>query len=193
VAQRVLAGQPVGTTRRRIKLVVHLSADTLAGRDPVVTTDGAMAPTLDTLVREWCGRRDSGVTVSPVIDLNTHCESDRGDVPHHLRERAALRQPTCAFPFCSRTARSCDCDHVVARSRGGPTCDCNLAALCRRHHRLKTHSGWRYFRLEPGVWVWTEPHGQRFVTDRHGTHDVTPAPPPATEHVPDFSPTPARW
>src|SRR4029079_3774239 len=78
----------------------------------------------------------------------------------------------------SRPARACDADHVVAYDDGGPTCDRNLAPLCRRHHRLKTSAGWRYRTVETGVWVWSDPHGQRFLRDDRGTTDVTPERPP---------------
>ena len=40
----------------------------------------------------------------------------------------------------------CDHDHVVPHGDGGATCDCNIAPLCRRHHRLKTHAGWSLHR-----------------------------------------------
>ena len=44
-----------------------------------------------------------------------------------------------------------DHDHP---DRGGSTCDCNLAPLCRWHHRLKTHyRRWRSKTIEPGVYV----------------------------------------
>ena len=58
---------------------------------------------------------------------------------------------------------------------GGPTCSCNVAPLCRHHHRLKTHTPWRYQLLEPGVYLWTVPHGYVFLRDPSGTTDVTPA------------------
>jgi sarcosine oxidase len=61
----------------------------------------------------------------------------------------------------------------------------NLAPLCRHHpsrlaalapqceHRLKTHAGWRYTVLEPGTYLWSDPHGQQFLRDADGTRDVT--------------------
>ena len=47
------------------------------------------------------------------------------------------------------------------------------AALCRRHHRVKTHGGWTYTPLEPGVYLWTSRHGYQYLRDHHGTHDVS--------------------
>ena len=83
--------------------------------------------------------------------------------PARLRELVKVRQRTCAFPGCRRPAQACDDDHTIAFDRGGPTCECNLAALCRRHHRCKQAPGWRLDQPEPGVLVWTAPHGRRYT------------------------------
>ena len=77
------------------------------------------------------------------------------------------------FPWCTRPARSCDNDHVHPHARGGPTCTCNLAALCRRHHRLKTHTPWTYLVLDPGTYLWTSPHGYQLLRDPHGSTDIS--------------------
>jgi hypothetical protein len=148
------------------------------GVDPVAH-DESGRPLLDAAVRSWCGRRDVTVSVRPVVDLNGHEHDRRGyAVPDRLRERIVLRDRTCVFPWCTRGARSCDADHITAHADGGPTCECNLAPLCRHHHRLKTHAGWRYTPIEPAVYLWSEPHGQQFLRDRHGTLDVTRPPSP---------------
>ena len=55
----------------------------------------------------------------------------------------------------------------------GPTTTANLAPLCRRHHRLKTHTGWSYTVLEPGSFLWSSPQGYQFLRDHDGTADVT--------------------
>ena len=58
--------------------------------------------------------------------------------------------------------------------QGGPTCLCQIAPLCRRHHRLKTHaSGWSSYVLEPGSYLWTSPHGYQFLRDHTGTLDIS--------------------
>ncbi|WP_372727018.1 hypothetical protein [Nocardioides sp.] len=45
--------------------------------------------------------------------------------------------------------------------------------MCRRHHRLKTHGGWRYTRLDPGSFLWASPHGYTYLRDATGTTDVS--------------------
>jgi hypothetical protein len=73
------------------------------------------------------------------------------------------------FPGCTTDARSCDQDHVVAyvqMDEGGPpgqTSVANLACLCRRHHRLKTFTAWRYHRLPDGDYQWTSPTGHTYL------------------------------
>ncbi len=73
-----------------------------------------------------------------------------------------LRDQTCTFPGCH--SRVTDLDHIVKHREGGPTCECNAARLCRRHHRLKDAG---CFSLAvstdpddpPGTFMWTTRHG----------------------------------
>ncbi len=62
-----------------------------------------------------------------------------------LREYIVARDRTCQFPGCARASYLCDLDHVkpfTGADGGGATSADNLLALCRRHHRLKTHNHW---------------------------------------------------
>ena len=111
-------------------------------------------------VKDWCGDSRTKVTVKPVIDLNADLSTPAYEVPDRIREQVILRDRTCVFPWCTRPARGCDIDHVVpydhhaeaeGRPQPGPTRSENLAALCRFHHRLKTHTAWRYRDDRPGV------------------------------------------
>ena len=172
-AMALLEGRPPPKPRKHCTLVVHVSVDALLGGDPVARCATLSRPVLDQQVRDWCGRTDTHVTVQPVIDLADHTRSDAYEVPDRLRARNDLLHPRCVFPWCTRLSQHCDHDHRVPYDEGGETCDCNVAPLCRRHHRLKTHAGWRYTLLEPGVFLWSEPHGQQFLSDHTGTLDVT--------------------
>jgi hypothetical protein len=62
-----------------------------------------------------------------------------------------------------RSAR-CDLDHTVAWDQGGITCECDLAPVCRHHHRCKQAEGWQLDQPEPGVLVWRTPAGRSYVT-----------------------------
>jgi len=79
-----------------------------------------------------------------------------------LRHVIRVRQRTCSFPGCRRPAARCDQDHTVPHDQGGRTCECNLAPLCRRHHRAKQAQRWRLGQPEPGVMVWTLPHSRSY-------------------------------
>jgi hypothetical protein len=80
------------------------------------------------------------------------------------------RDRHCRFPGCRQVARACDADHVIPYDhtnpeRGGPTCVRNLAMLCRRHHRLKTHApGWRFAIDADGTLHVTTPGGTTRTT-----------------------------
>ncbi|MEI4280341.1 HNH endonuclease signature motif containing protein [Klenkia terrae] len=80
------------------------------------------------------------------------------------------RDRHCRFPGCRQVARTCDADHVIPYDhhdpeRGGPTCVRNLAMLCRRHHRLKTHApGWRFAIDADGTLHVTTPGGTTRTT-----------------------------
>jgi hypothetical protein len=80
-----------------------------------------------------------------------------------LRHLIEIRHATCTYPGCRRPAARCDADHTVAYHRGGRTCLCNLAPLCRRHHAAKQASGWFLEQATPGVMTWTTPAGRRYV------------------------------
>ena len=136
------------------------------------------------------GRRQAGDRPRPTTSASTATRSPTGS-----REQTQLRDGTCVFPWCTRPARSCDCDHVIAYDQGGTTCSCNIAPLCRRHHRLKTHSPWTYTALEPGPFLWSSPHGYQFLRDHQGTLDVTgdrrPPDPPTPPTSSSTAPHPA--
>jgi len=161
--------------RRSVVVHVHLSQAAVSGADPVARVESAAGVRLVTAeqVRQWCGRSDAKVSVLPVLDLADHSSVDAYEIPDRLDQRVALREPTCVFPWCSRPARRCDIDHVLAHGEGGPTCDCNLAPLCRFHHRLKTHGRWVYTRLDQATLLWRSPHGLTFLRDHAGTRDLT--------------------
>ena len=81
-----------------------------------------------------------------------------------LRHLVDLRHSTCVFPGCRRPAAQCDADHTLAYDRGGRTCLCNLAPLCRHHHQAKQSPGWALDQTTPGVLIWTTPSGRRYTT-----------------------------
>ena len=74
------------------------------------------------------------------------------------------RDRHCRFPGCRRPAIHCDLDHLIPWPTGS-TVEQNLAALCRYHHRLKTHTGWKVQRLPGRTLRWTSPRGHIYISD----------------------------
>ena len=157
--------------KRQVVLYVHLSRAALEGVGTARLENGNQLITAGQ-VRDWCGTAGK-VIVKPVLDLEAHDPVDTDVVPDRHAEITAVRDRTCVFPWCTRPARRCDTDHTIPAARGGPTCPCNLAPLCRRHHRIKTHGGWTYTTLEPGHYLWTSKHGYSYLRDPDGTLDVS--------------------
>ncbi|MBM7516140.1 HNH endonuclease signature motif containing protein [Nocardioides nitrophenolicus] len=169
-------GEVVATVPgRKVVLNVHVTDTSLVGANRVARWDEGRCPVTTAQVREWLQARDTTIIVRPVIDLADHVPVDSYEIPDRHRTRVALRDPTCRFPHCTRPSTRCDLDHHRPHGAGGPTCPCNLVPLCRRHHRAKTHSRWRYDIPDPATYVWTSPSGFRFRVDHRGTH---PLPPP---------------
>jgi len=168
-------GEVVATAPgRKVVLNVHVTDTSLVSDDPdpnpVARWDEGRCPVPTAQVREWLQVPSTTVVVRPVIDLADHVPVDSYEIPDRHRARVQLRDPTCRFPHCTRPATRCDLDHARPHDQGGPTCPCNLVPLCRRHHRAKTHSAWRYDITAPATYVWTSPNGHQFRVDHRGTH-----------------------
>jgi hypothetical protein len=195
-AQAILDGRAdtEPTTRRVLTGVLNLTDGNLLGIDPVVT-DADLKAHLSQVIGQWsgrhdialtirtlwhCGGRDGGCTDCPAhIDCNDHSLHAVKDYVPSTNDRRILERanPTCVHAYCRRKARRCDCDHVVAfdpdHPGRGPTCPtCNLAPLCRHHHRLKTHTGWRYWKLDLQTYLWIDPHGLMYLRTRDGTRPL---------------------
>jgi hypothetical protein len=155
-------------------LWLHLSDRTLLDLDAhggVVVSDRLGVLSTD-LLKSWLA--DSTVVVRPVLDLQRWWAVDQHDPPREMADQVRLRDPVCVFSGCQRPSWACDLDHIepyVPLELGGPprqTNPDNLAPLCRHHHRMKTHGGWRYRRHRDGSYHWTSPTGR--------TYDVLPPP-----------------
>jgi len=94
-----------------------------------------------------------------------HARESTGYVPPpRLRHLVTVRQRRCSFPGCRRPTRQCDLDHTTPYDQGGRTCECNLAPLCRRHHRAKQAPGWHLSQNQPGHMTWRLPSGRTYQT-----------------------------
>ena len=104
------------------------------------------------------------------------------------------RDVTCTFPGCRVPAQRCDIDHIRPFDDRQPAVDQttaeNLHALCRHHHRLKTHGRWRPVRdASTGRTHWESGTGHRYTRDPVPT-DPTDRPPRAVRPTWDAIPAP---
>ena len=119
-------------------------------------------------------------------------------VPAVLKKYLRLRDGTCRFPGCNRSAGHCDLDHTIDKQFGGPTTTTNLHFLSPAHHNLKHFSDWQAIADPDGTVNWTSPAGKHYATDpatrvkppRRQTTPPEPSPDPPTPS-PD-PPTPAE-
>ncbi|NYG55758.1 hypothetical protein [Nocardioides perillae] len=173
-----------------------------AGDGAVGRVEETRAPVTAAAIRDWLTTAGIDgvaphVTVLPVLDLNEAVHTEAYEVPRRLAHQTALTHLTCVFPWCGRAARRCDHDHAVPYNSvdrageadaageageatigpaGGPTCSCNIAPLCRSHHRLKTHghaaTRWTLTPAGAGAWLWRSPHGAHYLRDHTGTRPL---------------------
>ena len=73
-------------------------------------------------------------------------------------------------------ARQSDNDAAIPYDDTGPpgqTGTHNSGPLGRRHHRWKTHAGYRARQCGQGRYVWLTPHGLSFLVDHGGTRRIS--------------------
>lgn len=91
--------------------------------------------------------------------------------PQQLKDFLIARDRTCRFPGCRRSALLSDLDHAESWDTGGRTSAENIGALCRRHHRLKTHDGWSIESFPDGSCTWRSPLGKEFFTPARSANE----------------------
>jgi hypothetical protein len=111
------------------------------------------APPPSTSPQEWISAL--GIQLTPISrGACAHEHAEPGYRPSRkLRHLVRARNDHCTAPGCGRPAVRCDLDHTLAWEDGGITCECDLAPLCRHHHRCKQGQGWRLEQPEPGVLI----------------------------------------
>ncbi|HXA59050.1 MAG TPA: HNH endonuclease signature motif containing protein, partial [Streptosporangiaceae bacterium] len=124
------------------------------------------------LIAEAAHRIRDTLTALKIPGCTTHTTRD-GQIMHGhdgyrppatMRRAIQARDERCMFPGCRRPSLQCDLDHSVAYHVGGKTCACNMAALCRHHHRCKGTGRWTLIHLWPGVLLWITPTAHWYLT-----------------------------
>jgi hypothetical protein len=119
--------------------------------------------------RPWPSDDFGWISAVKITDLETGTCTHQRETPAYrpplsLQHLIHIRQATCAFPGCRRPATRCDLDHTVAYHRGGRTCWCNVAPVCRCHHAAKQAPGWSLTQNQPGTMSWTPPSHRSYTT-----------------------------
>jgi len=180
----VTDGGAVGR-RARVEVQVLVDARTLAGLTPdalvhVQVGGESVAVGRDDLVDLLARKSTPALLRRLVCDPVSGSLADRGAhayaVSPDLAAWIAARDRTCRHPGCNRQATGCDVDHAVGFDEGGATTVANTGALCRRHHNVKTHAGWRIVDSQSnGSCTFISPTGRRFP---HSPVRLLAEPPP---------------
>jgi hypothetical protein len=177
----------VGPLAPKAVLHVHLHEAALnapgGGVDGVARVEGLGPVTLGRLA-ELLHRHD--LKVQPVKDLSDRVRHTAYEHPEPLRDQVHLVTGGDYWPYATSTSRAVDMDHPTPYDHGdqagdegrdpppGQTGSHNSGPLGRRHHRWKTHAGYRSRQCGEGRYVWLTPHGMGFLVDHTGTHRIHP-------------------
>jgi len=162
----LLQGSASGTgAKGQVELRVDLT--TLAELDDKPGELAGLGVVVADVARQVARKQRDSVWTYTVIDEATGetffgTTSRRPTVEQQRMIRA--RYPTCVFKGCRMPAVECDIDHTEDWAQGGPTTLCNLAPLCRYHHRLKHLTAWSYHLLGDGSIHWISQFGLTYVT-----------------------------
>jgi len=173
IAAASLTSSPVTPHRRPISINVTVDLPTLLGlaENPAQLAGYGAIPA--SVARELAS---DGKWKRFITDPQTGNLLDYGresyEPPQALKDFLIARDRTCRFPGCRRSAALSDLDHAQSWQDGGSTSPENLGALCRRHHRLKTHDGWNVTSHPDGSCTWISPHGKKFFTPARSIHDA---------------------
>ncbi|HEY4004825.1 MAG TPA: DUF222 domain-containing protein [Pseudonocardia sp.] len=178
------AARPPGRCRGGV-VELHISAElltTLTSRDtgtlPAVYT--RWAPVLADIAAQYADR----------ARLLAQLEArPRGRFSHAgLARFLCIRDRTCVWPGCRRSATGCHIDHTQDHADGGPTIQANTAPLCARHHLYKSAGAWKLRQTRPGVFEWTSPMGRVYRTQAEPLKPPAPSIPRPRPSTPPQSP-----
>jgi hypothetical protein len=160
-------------------LHVHLHEAALHGGEGVARIEGFGPVTLTWLAELL---RGTTIRVQPVKDLSDRVRYTAYEHPESLRDHVHLVTGGDYWPYAGSTSRTVDLDHPTPFDHGedgrdpppDQTGSHNSGPLGRRHHRWKTHAGYRSRQCGEGRYVWLTPHGLGFLVDHTGTHRIHP-------------------
>ena len=167
-----LSRADLSTLAPKAVLYVHLHESALRGTDGVARVEGLGPVSISALAGLL---RRTRLTVRPVRDLSSRVRTTAYEHPESLKEQTYLTTGGDYWPYATSTSRRVDYDHPTAYDDTGPprqTGSHNSGPLGRRHHRWKTHAGYRSRQCGEGRYVWLTPHGLAFLVDHLGTRRI---------------------
>jgi Domain of unknown function (DUF222) len=170
---------PIGTGIRP-RILVTVPVLTLLGRSEEPGTLEGYGPIDPDTARRIAARAPSftRILTHPETGAVLSVGRDRYAVPKDLGTWLRVRDETCRFPGCTRSAGRADVDHVTDWQYGGGTDYGNLVHLCRSHHRVKHHTAWSSTAMGGGRVRWLAPSGHSYDTD-----PATPIRPPTRRRL----------
>lgn len=147
---------------------VTINESTLAGRDDKPAELAGYGPITATTAREiaadgiWQALHTDSTGIVSGIGRRRYRPSES------LARLIRARDRRCRHYGCEQPAHRADIDHTI-RFPDGPTTPGNLAAMCRRHHRMKTigensTTGWKVKFKSAAALEWTSPTGRIYTT-----------------------------
>ena len=159
MARHAGAASPADPLRPTPAVLIHVRVDHAAlVRGHTERGEVCEVPGVGPVTVGWVGTllADAVVAALEVDDGEVLRVAHLGRViPARVRTALLERDRKCVVPGCS-TDSGLEIDHIRPIAAGGRTELANLCRLCRHHHYLKTHHGWRISR-QGKRWFWEGP------------------------------------
>ena len=175
LAETYLADTAQGGAADRYRVVVHVSAETLARNGDVPAGTSALVTARDVPAGTSFVEHGPGVPAgtsrrlacdAALVGLFENAEGiplsvgrQTRAIPPWLRRALQARDGGCRFPGCTH-ARFVDGHHIRHWADGGETSLENLLLLCRFHHRLVHEGGFGCTRTRSGEVLFTTPEAE---------------------------------
>ncbi len=147
---------------------MHSDLDTLVALSEHPGELEGFAPVVADIARQVAGELEGGEWRYHITDTATGETIATGVTKRrpsrHQRREVETRHRTCVFPGCRMPSLNCDIDHRIPWIDGGRTISCNLAPVCRFHHRIKHEAGWQYRPIGLHEFLWTSRLGHIYTT-----------------------------
>ena len=165
----LLCGDHISGGQPKAMVDIRVDLKTLSGLSENPGEILGYGPVVADIARQVAAEQDNAEWRYAVTDPNS------GGVVHNgitnrrpnavLKRMVQTQHPTCVFPGCRMPSVDCDLDHRVAVIDGGPTTPCNLAPLCRHHHRVKHEAPWKPTLQPNGDHTWLSRLGHTYTTN----------------------------